>query len=110
MKRVLWGLAALCAAALALAAIRANLPGEARRYKVVSAAPAPVAPAREDARWFNTASREELMQLRGVGGKLAGRIIALREKQPFFFLEDLTAVPGIGEKRLEQWREDIRRP
>lgn len=53
---------------------------------------------------INAASREELMTLPGIGEHLAGLIIQTREQQPFFFLEDLRQVPGIGEKRLAALR------
>lgn len=47
----------------------------------------------------NTAARDELMKLPGVGEVTANRII---EKRPFSSLEDLTRVPGIGPKTLER--------
>ena len=49
----------------------------------------------------NTASREELTALPGIGEELAGRIAAYREEHgPFEAVEDLMNVPGIGQGKL----------
>lgn len=58
----------------------------------------------------NTATKEELMTLPGIGEHLAGLIIAAREKHPFHFPEDLMTVPGIGERRLQQIQDFIEIP
>lgn len=58
----------------------------------------------------NTATKEELMTLPGIGEHLAGLIIAAREKHPFHFPEDLMTVSGIGERRLQQIQEYIEIP
>ncbi len=51
---------------------------------------------------INTASVEQLCALKGVGPKLAEKIIAVREASgPFKKPEDLEKVPGIGKKKLE---------
>ena len=60
--------------------------------------------------WINRATKQELMELKGMGSKLADRVIEQREKEPFFFPEDLATVSGIGDKRLKQWNKDITRP
>ena len=51
---------------------------------------------------INTASAEELAQLKGVGPSHAAKIVAYREKNgPFKTPEDLTQVSGIGQKTLD---------
>lgn len=57
---------------------------------------------------INTASAEELMQLRGVGEVTARKIIEFREQQGEFATpEDLMKVPGIGPKTFDRNRERI---
>jgi len=54
---------------------------------------------------INTASAEELTQLQGIGPKYAAKIVAYRtEKGPFTAPEDITNVPGIGQKTFEKNR------
>lgn len=51
----------------------------------------------------NTATAEELERLPRIGPVLARRIIAYRSAHgPFRRVEDLKAVPGIGEKTLQE--------
>ena len=57
---------------------------------------------------INTASAEELAQLKGVGPSHAAKIVAYREKNgPFKMPEELTQVSGIGQKTLEANQEII---
>jgi competence protein ComEA len=52
---------------------------------------------------INTASAEQLTQLKGVGASHAAGIIAYREKNgPFQKPEDLMKVPRIGQKTFEK--------
>ena len=51
---------------------------------------------------INSASASELCALKGVGPKLAEKIISVREASgPFKTGDDLKKVPGIGKKKLE---------
>ncbi|MBM7645822.1 competence protein ComEA [Scopulibacillus daqui] len=52
---------------------------------------------------INTATDEELQKLPGIGPAKSAAIMTYREKSgPFKTVDDLTNVPGIGEKSLEQ--------
>lgn len=56
----------------------------------------------------NTASKEELMALPGIGPTLAQRILTYRlENGPFSRAEDLQEVKGIGEKTLDKIKDLI---
>jgi competence protein ComEA len=57
---------------------------------------------------INTASAEELTQLKGVGSNQAAKIIEFREKNgPFKKPEDLMQVPRIGQKTFEKNKDLI---
>jgi len=58
---------------------------------------------------LNTAEPPELIQLPGVGDKLAQHIVHHRQMEgPFRDVEDLLHVPGIGRKTLENLRPYLR--
>lgn len=57
---------------------------------------------------INLATIEELMELKGIGEVLAPRIVNYREENgQFMAVEELTLVPGIGYKILNNNREYI---
>ncbi len=59
-----------------------------------------------DAININTASKNELMQMNGVGESRAEAIIDYREKHGgFTAVEELTQVSGIGESTLDKNRD-----
>ena len=50
---------------------------------------------------LNSASREQLMQVKGIGPALADRIVEFRKEHgPFRRVEDILKVRGVGEKSL----------
>lgn len=56
---------------------------------------------------INTADAAELMKLKGVGEKTAGKIIEYRAQSPFEKPEDIMNVKGIGEKKFEDIKDHI---
>ena len=51
---------------------------------------------------INTASAQELTQLKGIGPSHAAKIVEYRQKNgPFKLPEDVVKVPGIGQKTFE---------
>ena len=57
---------------------------------------------------INTASREQLMTLSGIGEARAEAIIAYRrEAGPFLVIEDIMKVPGIKEAAFQKIKDDI---
>jgi len=58
----------------------------------------------------NTAARDRLMTLPGIGETLANRIIEGRQHGPYRKPEDLLRVPGIGKKTLLRLRPTLKFP
>lgn len=55
----------------------------------------------------NSATAEQLEELRGIGPALAAAIVEYRDEHgPFASLEQLTEVPGIGPAKLDALRDD----
>lgn len=56
---------------------------------------------------LSSATSEELQTLDGIGPGLAQKIIDYRAQHGFRSVDDLSEVPGIGEKRLEALRAQL---
>jgi competence protein ComEA len=57
---------------------------------------------------LNEATREELLELEGIGARMADRIIQWREENgPFESVEDLLDIPGMNERTFEAIRDQV---
>ena len=57
---------------------------------------------------LNTATKEQLMTLDGVGEKKAEQILAYRTEHGYFSsIEELAQVSGIGQKTIDKWRDQL---
>jgi competence protein ComEA len=97
------GLAVILVGTLALGSGAAVAADKSERTTSVSAAVGADAKIN-----INTASVKELMMLKGVGHKVAERIVEYREAHgPFKKSEDLRKVEGVGQGLLDRNRERI---
>jgi len=67
------------------------------------------APAKKEGKiHINTATVEELEQLNGIGQAKANAIWSYRQEHgPFRSLEDIAQVPGIGEKTVQKFKDQV---
>lgn len=56
---------------------------------------------------INTASKEELMKISGIGESTANKIISYRENKKFNTIEELKNIPGIGDSKFESFKNEI---
>ena len=56
---------------------------------------------------INTASKEKLLKLKGIGPKKAEAIIKRRAKKPFKNIDELIEIKGIGKKFLEKNKNNL---
>ncbi|MFO7888497.1 MAG: ComEA family DNA-binding protein [Eubacteriales bacterium] len=57
---------------------------------------------------INTASKDELVKLNGIGEAISGNILAYREANKFNKIEDIMNVKGIGESKFNGIKENIK--
>ncbi len=57
---------------------------------------------------INTASKEQLMNLNGIGEAISSNILIYRETNKFKKIEDIMKVNGIGDSKFNSIKEDIK--
>ena len=98
-------LAAVIAAAGALTSLHQAGGAAFRGRKIAPPEILPVSERLDDSSLVNTEDAESLCALPGIGPSIAELILREREENGVFhYPEDLTAVKGIGQKKLEQIR------
>ncbi len=56
---------------------------------------------------LNPATVEQLVELKGIGEKTAGKIIEYRKNKKFSSVDELVNVKGIGDKTMEKIRGQL---
>ena len=56
---------------------------------------------------INSASKKELMSIKGIGAKKADAILKMRKESCFKSIEDLAKVKGIGKKFIQKHKSDL---
>ena len=56
---------------------------------------------------INTATKEQLMKISGIGKTKAEAIIEYREKTPFKTIDEIKNIKGIGDKKFDSLKEDL---
>jgi len=56
---------------------------------------------------INTASIEELSELKGIGSSTSAKIVEYRKKHKFQKTEDLMQVKGIGQKKYDSIKKEL---
>lgn len=57
---------------------------------------------------LNSATKDELMQIKGIGAKKAEMIIDFRKKQKINKVEDLMGLKGFGKGLIENIKNDVK--
>ena len=57
---------------------------------------------------LNTASKKELVQIKGIGDKKADAIIKARKKSKFTSFADVEKVKGVGPVIIENIKKDVK--
>lgn len=57
---------------------------------------------------INSATKAELIEIKGIGDKKASAIITLRNKGNFSTFDDVQKVSGIGKKMIENIKNDVK--
>lgn len=108
------GLMAAAVAVVAAGLMLTNFALDENGYRTLAALPTPTAvtglghPEGEHQVNINTATAEELDELPGIGPVKAAAIVAWRDEHGAFrYPEELILVPGIGEKTLLKFLDQI---